>query len=467
MSSRNYAESDSLSSHRVETILRGLAGCDHAAFCTARSSLSWTAWREEVLRLRKLLHPLSLSPVGLVFPPGALSYASLCALSSLDCHVHLLDASLDTDEIGEIGRRHHLAALVCPVSDELTADVRVRRLDHELAGSGRGGVTIFTSGSTGAPKAVNHDWETLTRPVRLASSARSQTWMLTYRPQLYAGLQVFLHCLLNRGTLVIPDPQMAARDLIGLMRRHQVRYISATPSYWRRLIALGSGAELGALGIEQITLGGEISDQALLDALARTFPDARVVHIYATSELGRCFSVKDGRAGFPASYLEGETEEGVALKLDDGELHVRSANSMRTNSESETLEGRNNPWIATGDLVERVDDRCFFKGRRTELLNVGGNKVHPHRVEQVVQAVAGVADVRIYGKTSSLVGQMVACEFVVAAGFQPEAVKQEIIRECRERLAAHERPRFLEIVDEIALSDAGKKLRLSDPGAAP
>ena len=69
-------------------------------------------------------------------------------------------------------------------------------------------------------------------------------------------------------------------------------------------------------------------------------------------------------------------------------------------------------------------------------------------------------------RISSLVGQMVACEFVVNAGFQPEAVKQDIIRECRLRLAAHERPRFLEIVEEIPLSDAGKKLRPSSPGVA-
>jgi acyl-coenzyme A synthetase/AMP-(fatty) acid ligase len=77
-----------------------------------------------------------------------------------------------------------------------------------------------------------------------------------------------------------------------------------------------------------------------------------------------------------------------------------------------------------------------------------------------------VADVRAFGRTSSLVGQMVACEFVVEAGFPPEAVRQEIIRECRERLAAHERPRFLEVVDKIPLSDAGKKIRRWDPGAA-
>ena len=71
------------------------------------------------------------------------------------------------------------------------------------------------------------------------------------------------------------------------MRQWKVSHISATPSHWRRLIALGSSDDLGALEIEQITLGGEASDQALLDRLKR-LPQARMVRIYATSELGRC-----------------------------------------------------------------------------------------------------------------------------------------------------------------------------------
>jgi hypothetical protein len=78
----------------------------------------------------------------------------------------------------------------------------------------------------------------------------------------------------------------------------------------------------------QVTLGGEVVDQQILDSLRRTFPHARIVHIYATTELGRCFSVTDGRAGFPARYLTEPTADGVVLGVEDGELVVRSANAM-------------------------------------------------------------------------------------------------------------------------------------------
>ena len=93
------------------------------------------------------------------------------------------------------------------------------------------------------------------------------------------------------------------------------------------------------------------------------------------------------------------------------------------------------------------------------MINVGGNKVQPLRVEQVIQTVPGIRDVRVFGRRSSLVGEMVACEFVAEPGFDPEEVKQALQDACRERLDAHERPRLIQSVSAIALSSAGKKIR--------
>ncbi len=86
-------------------------------------------------------------------------------------------------------------------------------------------------------------------------------------------------------------------------------------------------------------------------------------------------------------------------------------------------------WLPTGDLIERVGDRCFFAGRRNDVINVGGNKVQPVRVEKVIQAIPGVRDVRVFSRSSSLVGQMVACEFVPEPGFDTEEVKRAINRD--------------------------------------
>jgi acyl-CoA synthetase (AMP-forming)/AMP-acid ligase II len=169
--------------------------------------------------------------------------------------------------------------------------------------------------------------------------------------------------------------------------------------------------------------------------------------------------VKDGREGFPARFLEAPGPDGVELRIEGGELFVHSLNSMLCDEAIDITASTDAHWLPTGDLVERVGDRIRFVGRRSDIINVGGSKVHPVVVEQVVRSTPGVADTRVYAKRSSLVGQLVACEIAVEPSHDPEQVRSSIQRRCREELAAHQRPRIIEIVSAITLSAAAKKLR--------
>jgi acyl-coenzyme A synthetase/AMP-(fatty) acid ligase len=443
----------------IQSLVELLGTVSSPGLASTAMSLSWRSWAEEVERARTELAYLARSRTGIVLGSMPRIYALWTALSSLGADVYLFDETMNVKSVGQLAQRHELEFVAAMQKHDQHFPDAIRNLDVRPNRSGHGMVTIFTSGTTGEPKAVRHSWETLTRPVRGSSPSGPQTWLLTYRPSLYAGIQVFMHCLVNRDALVLPDAGGSASELIGVMQDHHVNCVSATPSYWRRLITLGSRAQLQRLHLSQITLGGEASDQALLDSLKQIFPMARLVHIYATSELGRCFSVSDGRAGFPASYLDTLSREGVELKTENGELYVRSANAGLGQADETPTRSPEACWLATGDLIDRLGDRCHFVGRRTELINVGGNKVHPLRVEQVVCRIPGVAEARVYSKTSSLVGQMVACEFVASEGFDAQAVKDAVLTCCREQLAPHERPRFVEPVAQIRLSEAGKKLR--------
>ena len=58
------------------------------------------------------------------------------------------------------------------------------------------------------------------------------------------------------------------------------------------------------LELDRITLGGEIATQTTIDNLRRSFKSAKIVHIYASTEAGVGFTVRDERAGFPVEYLE-------------------------------------------------------------------------------------------------------------------------------------------------------------------
>jgi len=441
-------------------IRNGAAHDDRPALIAADGTTCWGELARLVEQLRPVLSPLARARVAVKCRAGAAMFATLACLDELAAEAFLFGAAAPAEADQQLVQSFQLDALVTP-SDDNAQPVTVETY-RQPTGQADGGVTILTSGTTGTPKAARYDWPRLMRPVR-TGDADAPRWLLTYAPHLYAGVQVALQCLGSCGTLVAPPPGQQPSELARWMIDHRVQFASATPSYWRRLLMAVPADTLRHAPVVQITLGGEVVDQHVLTALTNRFPAARIVHIYATTELGRCLSVTDGLAGFPTRFLAAISPDGVELRIDEDELLVRSANAMlaydpRTQAAAATA----GAWFRTGDLVEQRGDRVYFVGRRSDMINVGGNKVAPLAVEQVVRQVPGVAEVRVFGRASSLVGQLVACQVVPAAGQDAEALQQQIAEHCAKQLAAHQRPRLIDVVERIELTSAGKTKR-SEP----
>ena len=422
---------------------------------------TWGEFPRLIGRLERECASLAGRRVGLMFRLSPTCLAALALLDRLGCDTFLIDAALARDRATRLGVDLRLGALLAESGNRIVPLLEQVGLTGELPGSGYSSVTILTSGTTGLPKAARHTWASLSRPVRVGVGGTSPRWLMTFRPHLYAGLQVVLQCLRNCGTLVTPTPDMGPAAVADLMRLARVEYASATPSYWRRLLMFADPAVLGSVPFIQITLGGEVVDQQILDALRRTFPRARIAHIYATTEMGRCFSVTDGRSGFPARFLTEPTDDGVMLRIEDGELVVQSANAMEGYDLDGALVALAGPSYPSGDLVEVVDDRVYFIGRRTDVINVGGNKVRPIEVERVLRAVSGVADVRVFGRRSSIAGELVACQVVPMSGVDTAWLKDTLVSFSLTQLSAYQRPRLIDFVPEIAMEDSGKVSRKS------
>jgi acyl-CoA synthetase (AMP-forming)/AMP-acid ligase II len=379
--------------------------------------------------------------------------AASAALDLVGAHAFLLGPRSNS-EVGRL-RQHFQWDSVLRDEDVQPGEAdSVAVLRHD---SDQGRVTILTSGTTGEPKAANHTWSTLAAPARRDAEQRKARWLCAYPLTLYAGTQVLLQSLINGATLVVPvsfDPATIAR----LIPHAGVTHASGTPTFWRQVVFFGGGRQLGETALEQITLGGEAATQDLLDRLGGLFPRARIVHIYASTELGRLFSVTDGREGFPADYLDRESVAGVTLRIVNGELHAKSGNAMIGYDGGPTRRGVDE-WTATGDLVEIRDGRVLFRGRTSDIINVGGNKVAPARVEAALLPVAGVAALRIYAKRSSLVGQLVAADVVLAPGCSADETRKALLETAREKLEPNEVPRVVRFVAQIDSTAAMKVAR--------
>jgi acyl-CoA synthetase (AMP-forming)/AMP-acid ligase II len=316
---------------------------------------------------------------------------------------------------------------------------------------------LTTSGTTGRPKMVRHNFSSLTRTTRCDTERGAvQVWGLVYDFTRFAGLQVVLQSLLSGARLVAPPLQVALDVKLSLLAAEGCTHLSATPTMWRKIL-MTPGAE--ALPLRQVTLGGEIADDAVLDSLARAFPQARISHIFASTEAGVGFSVSDGCAGFPVTFLT-DPPSGIALRVSDGRLWVRNEEVGAAYLGDQGVLAHDG-WVDTNDRVEVVGQRVYFRGRESGLINVGGDKVHPEEVERSILSHPDVALARVYAKQNPIMGALVAADIVARPG-APAAAElcPAILQHLRSRLKKHMIPVTMRFVENLDTNAAGKLRRV-------
>ena len=315
---------------------------------------------------------------------------------------------------------------------------------------------LFTSGTTGRPKLVVHSLASLSGPLADGPAAPDLVWATYYDVRRYGGLQILLRALLGGSSLVLSQAGEAVGDFLRRAGAAGVTHLLGTPSHWRR--ALMSGAA-GCISPRYARLSGEVADQAILDALAAAYPGAGIVHAFASTEAGVGFEVTDGLAGFPARFV-GATDMKAEVRVVDGSLRLRSARIA-----SRILGGRGavadkDGFVDTGDIVVRQGERYLFAGRREGVINVGGQKVYPEEVEAVIAQCPAVQAVRVYPRPSPITGAIPAAELVLRPDGPPfDAVRDEVLRLCREALPPYKVPASVRQVDSIALAPSGKVAR--------
>ena len=305
-------------------------------------------------------------------------------------------------------------------------------------------ITIFTSGTTGQPKKVVHHVSTLTRAVRLGDKYHGQVWGFAYNPTHMAGLQVFFQAFENENTFVNVFNRSRA-EVYVLIEKYQITHISATPTFYRLLLPFEKPYE----SVVRVTLGGEKSDQHLYDSINKIFPNARINNVYASTEAGSLFAAKGDAFLIPENIRD-------KFQIDENsELLIHK--SLLGFSDSFKFDG---DYYHSGDLIEWVnqEEGLFkFKSRKNELINVGGYKVNPGEVEEVINSISGVCQSLVFGKPNSILGNVLVAE--VQLEDNVELTELEIRQAIKNQLQDFKIPRKIKFVKEFSLTRTGKLKR--------
>ena len=315
----------------------------------------------------------------------------------------------------------------------------------------RPGLVIFSSGSTGAPKAILHDLAAILEKFRKVRQKKTTLTFLLF--DHIGGVDTMLNTFGSDGCIVtVPDrtPELVAHAI----EQHRVHTLPTSPTFLNLFLISGVWQDRDLSSLKVIAYGTEPMPQSTLERLHTAFPDVALVQTYGMSELG----VLRSRSRDSTSLWIKFTGNEFKTKVIDGILWVKADSAMLGYLNAPDLfDGEG--WLNTQDAVEVDGEYLRILGRKSDLINVGGQKVYPAEIENMLLQMDNVAEVAVFGKAHPMMGQIVAARFNLEAPEALDLFKRRMNAFCRERLAKFQIPVFVELAEAGQFGARFKKLR--------
>lgn len=314
------------------------------------------------------------------------------------------------------------------------------------------GLIVFSSGSTGKPKGILQDCERVMH--KFVEKRPGWRTLLFLMMDHFGGFNTFLSSFAYGGTAVcLPDrnPDTVCR----IIQTSRATLLPTTPTFINLLLASRVYGQYDLSSVKMITYGTEVMNAATLSKVRDIFPNAQIKQTYGLSELGVLRSqsesddsvwVKIGGAGFE-------------VKIVDNILWIRSeANMVGYLNAPSPFD--NEGWMCTGDQVEVRGEYMRILGRKSEMINVGGQKVFPVEVENVLMEAGNVHEVSVFPKPHPIMGHVVHAKITLHEPEDTLLATERLRKFCLERMAKYKVPVKFVFVDNNEQHNARfKKIR--------
>jgi long-chain acyl-CoA synthetase len=322
---------------------------------------------------------------------------------------------------------------------------------QKLIAENQPGLVLFSSGSTGKPKGAVHNFTKL-----LEKFKKQRHRMVALNFLLFdhiGGINTLFYNLSNGGTVVTTHDRNPS-EICRLIEKYKIELLPTTPTFLNLLVMSGAHADFDLSSLNLITYGTEVMQASLLSRLHDIFPGVRLLQTYGLSELG----IMRSKSKSSDSLWVKIGGEDYQTKVVDGILWIKAKSSMigYLNAPDPFTE---DGWFVTGDSVEVDGEYLKIKGRTSDLINVGGEKVYPAEVESVLLEMPGVKDVSVYGVAHAITGHVVAAKLILDNDEPRKAFKQRMRAFCKTRLEAFKIPQKITFAEGGIHSARFKKRR--------
>ena len=330
-----------------------------------------------------------------------------------------------------------------------------RQADHELyqrlRAAGRPGLVLFSSGTTGRSKASVLDFGKVLS--RYGEPTRPQRILSFLSLDHIGGINTLLHTL-SQGGSIITVRERTPEAVFTAIGRDKVQVLPTTPTFLNMVLIAGVLERHATQSRSLVTYGTPPMPLQTLQRLKEALPHVRLKQTYGLSELG----ILPTRSKDDNSLWLKIGGSGFDYKIVDNVLWVRSEMAMLGYLNAPAPFDKDG-YFNTQDVVETDGDYIKILGRKSEILNVAGEKVYPAEVENVLLEIPNITEATVSGHPSPVTGTVVKATVQTAEDEDEASLRRRIRAFCQERMEAYKVPALITVSAAPQHSERFKKIR--------
>lgn len=166
--------------------------------------------------------------------------------------------------------------------------------------------------------------------------------------------------------------------------------------------------------------------------------------------------------GIPNVTLEVFNKNDQPTEVDEiGEIVAKGDNVMLGyfNDPESNKRTLRNGWLHTGDMAKKDEDGfIYLVAREKEIIKVGGKRISPKEIEEVIVSIPEVVDCTISGVYDEILSEAIKATIVLIDNADEVKAKELIMSTCRSKLVMYKIPQIIEFKKKLDVSLAGKKV---------
>lgn len=337
---------------------------------------------------------------------------------------------------------------------------------------------LFTTGTTGAPKGVALSYKNVAAAAEnintFIQNGQDDIELLALPVSHSFGLGRVKCVLTKGGTLVMLGTFASMKKFFGNMEKHQCTGFGMVPASWGYIKKM-SGQKIGQFAdqLKYVEIGSSFMSKEDKELLMQLLPNTRICMHYGSTEASRSsfmefHSCKDDllTAGHASPNCDIKIFSPTGKEMphgEEGEVCVKGDHvtcSYWNESPERFASDFYGEYFRTGDSGVQ-DDRgyIYLKSRIKEMINVGGKKVAPMEVEDMLNAIPGIKESACVAMPDpdGVMGELVKAFIVCDDETLTDAV---ILDALRPKLEVYKLPVAFERIAEIPKTSSGKIQRL-------